>query len=98
MPRWLAAGRTNLLKTCCKRFTPNPNLRSGLMRSLSFGIILVMTSTLAAQDKKELEKLAGKWQPTMMQIGETKTPAEQLKQRSLTIEGDKYHVVVSGQS
>lgn len=70
-----------------------------MKRSLMiFGVLLAMTTTLAAQDKKELEKLAGKWQPTMMQMGETKTPSEQLKQITLTIDGEKYHTVVNGQS
>lgn len=65
---------------------------------LAFGVMLLLAFTVYAQDKKELEKIAGKWQPTMMQLGETKFTAEQIKQTTLIIEVDKYHVNVSGQS
>ena len=47
-----------------------------------------------ADAKKDLAALAGKWQPTSMELGGHQTPAEQLKNISLTIEGDKYTVAV----
>lgn len=53
-------------------------------------------SQLYAEDKKPADKLSGKWQPTSMQLGETKVPAEQLGKTTLVIDGDKYSVTAGG--
>lgn len=53
-----------------------------------------ITVSAFADAKKDLAALAGKWQPVSMELGGYKTPAEQLKNISLTIEGDKFTVTV----
>lgn len=66
--------------------------------AITMTFFLATTLAIQAQDKKELEKLAGKWQPTAMQVGESKVPPETMKNITLIIDGDKYHTIVSGQS
>lgn len=65
---------------------------------IGMSVGLFICACLIAQDKKELEKLAGKWQPSAMQMGDSKFSAEQMKNITLIIDGDKYHTIVSGQS
>jgi len=48
-------------------------------------------------DKKDLEKIAGKWQATSVQAGEVKMPDAQIKIATLVIDGDKYTVTVKGE-
>src|SRR5205085_8919728 len=70
--------------------------------ALTFALFAV--TSLSADDKKKdtdkpdnkkaLEMLAGKWQPTNMQVGKAKLPDAQLKAITMTLEGDKYKVVV----
>ena len=67
----------------------------------TFGLCIALfaVTLLAAEDKKkdtdkkDLEKLAGKWQPTSMQVGKAKLSDAQLKAITLTMEGDKYKVI-----
>ena len=59
---------------------------------LALAVVAVVATTVSADPKKDLEKLAGKWQPTLLQVGDAKLPAEQLKKISLVIEGEKYTV------
>ena len=47
-----------------------------------------------ADAKKDLTAMAGKWQPTSLEMGGDKKSADELKNMSLTIEGDKYTVAV----
>jgi uncharacterized protein (TIGR03067 family) len=57
---------------------------------------LAVCAAAAAQSQKnrtDLDRLKGKWQPTSMELGATKIPAEQLQKTSLTIDGEKYAVM-----
>ncbi len=66
-------------------------------------IVLFAGSLLAADDKKkdadkkDLQKLAGKWQPTSMLIGKNKTSDEDLKTFTLALEGDTYTFSIKGE-
>lgn len=57
-------------------------------------VVLIHVGLTHAQDKKELEKLAGKWQPVSSGTGTQKFPEEQLKKTLLVIEKDKYTVTI----
>jgi uncharacterized protein (TIGR03067 family) len=61
---------------------------------LSIVTCVAIATPAFADAKKDLAALAGKWQPVSMEQGGRKTPAEQLKSISLTIEGDKFTVAV----
>ncbi|MBX7105818.1 MAG: TIGR03067 domain-containing protein [Gemmataceae bacterium] len=65
------------------------------MKAHCLAIIAVLAglSSAPADDKKDAPKLSGKWQPTSMQLGESKVPAEQLSKTSLVIDGDNYSVM-----
>jgi uncharacterized protein (TIGR03067 family) len=72
---------------------------------MAFGLCVALfaVTLLLADDKKkdaekpaadkDLAKLAGKWQPTSMQIGKAKLTDAQAKAITLTMEGDKYKVI-----
>jgi uncharacterized protein (TIGR03067 family) len=75
-----------------------------MKNALGLCLALFAATLLLADDKKkdaekpaankDLAKLAGKWQPTSMQIGKAKLPDAQLKAITMTLEGNKYKVVV----
>lgn len=75
--------------------------------TLALGVALFALSYLSADDKKkdapgtmdkkDLEKIGGKWQPTSMQCGDMKFAEAQMKAMTLAIDGDKYTVTVKGE-
>jgi uncharacterized protein (TIGR03067 family) len=75
------------------------------MAAMAFALIAV--TLLSAQekkkdadkpvDKKDLEKIAGKWQPTSLQAGEVRMTDAQMKATTLVIDGDKYTVTIKGE-
>src|SRR5438128_6223493 len=76
------------------------------MRALMGISFLALVSLVAADDKKkddkpidkrDYEKITGKWQPTSMQMGDTKFTDEQLKATTLTIDGENYNVTIKGE-
>ena len=48
-------------------------------------------------DKKDYEKITGKWRPTSMQMGDTKFTDEQLNATTLAIDGENYTVTIKGE-
>ncbi len=57
--------------------------------SLTLGVVLLL-GTAAADDKKELEKLAGTWNVTAIEVEGKSVPADKIKSSTLTMKGDKY--------
>ncbi len=69
------------------------------MRPIVALTVLGMIAASAFADaKKDSAALTGTWQPTSMVLGGNKTPADQLKNITMTITDGKYHVVVDGES
>ncbi|MFL5328779.1 MAG: TIGR03067 domain-containing protein [Gemmataceae bacterium] len=65
-------------------------------------VSLILAGALAApafaDNKKELQALAGKWQATSMEFGGRKSPDDQVKNITLTIDGDKYTVPITAEA
>jgi uncharacterized protein (TIGR03067 family) len=70
------------------------------MRKLFATLTLVaaFAAPALADAKKDLAALNGTWNPTSMELGGRKTPADQLKAITMTITDGKYNVTVDGQS